>query len=142
MAFQPTDPDFEARVSAYFHKARFIAHLGIELADLGPGWCETRLTVQPEHHQQDEFIHAGVVATLADHTAGAAAGTLVAANQIILTAEYKINLLRPAVGETLHARADVLRPGRSLIVAESSVYSLKENNEKLVSKALVTLSVV
>jgi len=41
----------------------------------------------------------GVVqATAADHTAGGAAGTLVRSNEMVLTAEFKINLLRPALG--------------------------------------------
>ena len=30
-----------------FRDAPFIAHLGLELEALGPGWCEARLDVQP-----------------------------------------------------------------------------------------------
>ncbi|MBP8000122.1 MAG: PaaI family thioesterase [Chloroflexi bacterium] len=136
------NPDYKQTVQAIFRQAPFIQHLGIELTDIGPGWCETTLVVRTEHLQQDGFIHAGVQATLADHTAGAAAGSLIAPGEIVLTAEFKINLLRPAIGEHLRGRADVLRAGKTLTVVESSVYAKTQEGEKLVSKATVTLAVV
>ena len=63
------------------------------------------LEVGGRHLQQDTFIHAGVLATMADHTAGAAAGTLVDIEEIVLTAEFKVSLLRPAVGARATAAA-------------------------------------
>jgi uncharacterized protein (TIGR00369 family) len=116
--------------------------VGYQLKDVGAGWCETTLEIQPKHFQQDTFIHAGVQATMADHTAGAAAGSLVKENEIVLTVEFKINLLRPAIGESLRCVAKVLRAGKTLIVAESEVYAMKERDEKLCAKAMVTLAIV
>ncbi len=98
--------------------------------------------IQPKHMQQDTFIHAGVQATMADHTAGASAGTLIKGSEIVLTVEFKINLLRPAVGESLRCIAKVLRAGKTLIVSESEVYALQNGEEKLCAKAMVTLAVV
>ena len=92
----PKDPNYRGRVQHIFETAAFIQHLGVEMIDCAPGQCETRLKIRPEHMQQDEYVHAGVVATLADHTAGAAAYTLIATEEIILTVEYKVHLLRPA----------------------------------------------
>lgn len=138
----PQNPHYIQVVQGIFQKAPFIHHLGIELVDVGPGWCETALTARPEHFQQDGFFHAGVQATLADHTAGAAAGTLMALGEIVLTAEFKINLLRPAQGERLRGRAEVLRAGKTLTVVESAVYAQSQNQEKLVAKAMVTLALV
>ena len=138
----PQDPDYRQTVQAIFRQAPFIQHLGIELANMGPGWCDTAMIVRPEHRQQDGFIHAGVQATLADHTAGAAAGSLMASGEIVLTMEFKINLLRPAQGERLRGRAEVLRAGKTLTVVESSVYTQNQGQEKLVAKAMVTLAVV
>ena len=102
----------------------------------------TNLIARPEHLQQDGFFHAGVQATLADHTAGAAAATLMAPGEIVLTAEFKINLLRPAQGERLRGRADVLRAGKTLTIVESSVFAQNDHQEKLVAKAMVTLALV
>ena len=112
------------------------------MEDAGPGWCETTLAVRPEHLQQDDLVHAGVLATLADHTAGCASGTVADPGKVVLTVEFKINFLRPAVGQQLRCRAEVLKPGRRLIVAESSVHAVNDGVEKLAAKAMVTLAVV
>ena len=76
--FQSANADFRREVEEIFNKAEFIRLLGIRLKDAGPGWCETTLTLEPKHMQQDGFAHAGLVATMADHTSGAASGSLVA----------------------------------------------------------------
>ncbi|GAB5602508.1 PaaI family thioesterase [Thermus sp. FJN-A] len=117
--------------------APFVNHLGVRLVEAGEGWCLTEMPVGPVHLQQDGFVHAGVQATLADHTAGAAATTLVALGEAVLTVEFKLNLLRPAQGERLRCRAQVLRGGRTLSVVESEVHT-----DRLVAKATVTLAIV
>ncbi len=137
-----SNPQYRQRINEIFNKAAFIADLGIKLKDLGPGWCETTLEVLPRHLQQDKVVHAGVQATMADHTAGASAGTLMREDEIVLTVEFKINLLRPCIGQSLRCRAQVLRPGKSLIVAESEVYAFDGKQEKLTAKATVTLALV
>jgi len=125
-----------------FNRAPFIADLGIQLDSLGHGECTTLLLLQPRHLQQDGYVHAGVQATIADHTAGAAAATLLQVGQIVLTAEFKINLLRAAKGDRLICRAKVLKPGKQLTVVESEIFSVASETEKLVSKATVTIAVV
>ena len=125
-----------------FRDAPFIAHLGLELEALGPGWCEARLDVQPWHLQQTSVVHAGVIATLADHCAGAAATTLLAPGEFVVTAEYKINLLRGARGQRLRCRAEVLKPGQSLSVVEASVFAEREGKRELVAKLNATMAVV
>jgi uncharacterized protein (TIGR00369 family) len=137
---RPRTPDHPGRAREIFRRAAFIDNLGIRLKDLGEGWCESVLTIMPGHLQQDGFVHAGVQATMADHTAGGAAGTLAAEGELVLTVEFKINFLRPARGEHLRCRAVVLRRGRTLHVAESEVYVQRDGNEKLVAKAMVTLA--
>ncbi len=139
---KPRTPDFAGKVREIFHQAAFIDDLGIGLSDLGPGWCESTLEVTPKHGQQDGFVHAGVQATMADHTAGGAAATLAAQGELVLTVEFKINFLRPALGDRLRCRSAVLRQGRTLHVAESEVYAQRDGNEKLVAKAMVTLALV
>ena len=125
-----------------FSAAPFVASLGIQLVSLGPGECETRLEIGASHLQQDGFVHAGVQATMADHTAGGAAATLIGPGEIVLTAEFKINLLRAARGRTLRCRSKVLKPGSRLAVVESEVFCETEEDRKLVSKTTATIAVV
>src|SRR5690606_41278773 len=102
-------PRYRELVEQGFARANFIQDLGIRLTDCGPGWVEAELNILPRHLQQNGFIHAGVQTTLADHAAGAAAATLVADGQTVLTLEIKVNLLRPARSARLLCHAEVLK---------------------------------
>lgn len=138
----PLNPNYQAVIREIFSEAGFISELGIQLRNLGPGWCETEMLVTPRHLQQNGFIHAGVQATMADHTAGAAAATLMAAGQVVLTVEFKINLLRPAIGERLRCRAEVVKPGKRISFVEAAVTALNEAETKLVSTLVATMTFV
>jgi uncharacterized protein (TIGR00369 family) len=134
--------DTQLDVQEIFRAAPFIALLGIELESVARGNCHTRLRLRPEHLQQNGVVHAGVIATIADHTAGGAAGSVLDSDSYPLTAEFNINLLRAASGEYLTCHARVLKPGRTLIVAESEVFAGDAAQPILVAKALVTLAVL
>lgn len=137
---EPTKAEFTHKL---FEAAPFIRELGIEVESVEPGRVTTRLEVKSRHHQQNGVVHAGVLATMADHTAGGAATTMLADGQMCLTVEFKINLLRPAVGPELMCRSEVLRAGRSLVVVESEVFDRSAQGEqRLVAKAMVTLASV
>ncbi len=135
-------PRYRELVEHGFAAANFIQDLGIRLADCGPGWVEAELDILSRHLQQNGFIHAGVQTTLADHAAGAAAATLVADGQTVLTLEFKVNLLRPARSERLLCRAEVLKAGRQATVVEAEVFGYENGERRLYSKASVTMAVV
>lgn len=132
------DPFQEAR--RVFNSSPFATDLGLVLERLGPGECESSLKLLPRHLQQDGIVHAGVQATMADHTGGGAGATLITDGRIVLSIEFKINLLRPAQGELLRCRAKVLKGGRQVTVSESEVYAVSGGQETLVSKATITLA--
>ncbi len=130
-----------SRIRELALNAPFIQQIGMEIIEIGSGWITCEIVIQPEkHHQQNGFIHAGVQATLADHAAGCAAATVADSHITVLTVEFKINLLRPAIGERLTCRADVLKAGRSITVVESNVWAWQAEQSKLVSKATVTIA--
>lgn len=139
---ETNDPNHKSILRVLFNQAPFIADLGLAFKDAGPGWCETELPIQPKHLQQDGYVHAGVQAAMADHTAGAAAGTLVTESDMVLTIEFKINLLRPAKGERLRCRGQVIKSGKNITVVESKVHCLNEKEETFVSNTTVTLAIV
>lgn len=120
----------------------FIRYCGFKADTMGPGFFNSRVEIQEHHRQQDGFIHAGVMATMADHTAGYSAFTTVSDDHQILTIEFKINFLKPAYGNELRCCSRVIRDGRQIIIAESEVSDLRENGSVLVAKAMVTLMAV
>lgn len=120
----------------------FTAYCGLEPVSLEPGKFVTRVTIRDCHLQQDGFVHAGVVATMADHTAGYAAYSLAPPDRRILTVEYKINFLVPASGDYLECRSRVIKPGKTLLVTESEVYAVRGETEALVAKAMLTMAAV
>ncbi len=117
----------------------FPEYCGFEVVHVDYGKFESRLDIQPTHNQQDGFVHAGVIATMADHTAGYAAYTTVSKAFRILTIEFKINYFKPAVGDALICRSSVVHNGKNIKVSESEVFSICEGQEKRVAKAMVTL---
>ena len=127
---------------AVFRAAPFIVDLGIEPTAMGEGRCETVLVVQPRMLQHTGQVHAGVITTLADHTAGAAAQSVLPAGAVAITAELKISLMRPARGERLVCCAVVLKPGRSLVFAEAEVHAIEGGVRSLVAKLSATLAAV
>ncbi len=92
---KPTHSDIAALVQHLF-TAPFVTDLGMTLDEFAPGRCTSLLELAPRHRQQDGYVHAGVMATLADHTAGFAAVSLVGGGETVLTAEFKIHLRRVA----------------------------------------------
>ena len=128
------EPAVLDEIQRIFRAARFISDLGIELESVGDGECVTTLELKDRHLQQDGFVHAGVHATIADHTAGVAAATLLRDHQMVLSVEFKINFLREARGDRLICRAEVLKPGRRFSVVESEVSCVDAGEERLVSK--------
>lgn len=134
----PERADFLARD----YSRGFISHCRMRAELIRDGFFESVVTIGEEHRQQDGFVHAGVMATMADHTAGYAAFTTVPEEFQILTVEFKINFLRPAWGSTLVCRSRVIRRGTRVLVAESEVFDQREGEDVLAAKALVTLAAV
>ncbi len=120
----------------------FIEYCQFEADTARYGYFQSRVKIEEHHRQQDGFIHAGVMATMADHTAGYAAFTTVPQDFQILTIEFKVNFLRPAYGDGLVCRSRIIREGLQIIIAESEVSDQRGEEEVLVAKALVTLMAV
>jgi uncharacterized protein (TIGR00369 family) len=116
-------PETERRIRDSFARQGFMKTLGAELVSVGTGTCEIAVDFSEALTQQHGFFHAGVTATLADNAAGYAAFSTMPENSSVLTTEFKLNLLAPAKGPRLVARAEVIKPGRTLVVVAANVYS-------------------
>lgn len=119
--FDPVDPDWRHRVVGSFEAQAMMSTLGVEIGDMGPGWVELEFDHHEDFTQQHGFKHAGAIATVLDTACGYAGFSLMPPDAAVLTAEYKINLLRPAQSERYRASAWVIKPGRTLTVCSGVV---------------------
>lgn len=133
------DPGYARRVRESFARQGLMKHLGARLARLTAGECEIRVPFRPGLAQQHGYFHAGVSGALADNACGYAAYTLMPADSTVLTVEYKINLLAPADGQELIARARVLRSGKTLKICSADVSVRKRGKRTHCATVLATV---
>lgn len=116
--------------------------MGAELEEVASGRVSIRLPFRVDLTQQHGFLHAGTIAAIADSACGYAALTLMPADAAVLSIEFKVNMLAPAKGESIVARALVIRPGRNIMVCRADVHALENGQEKLVAAMQGTMMVV
>jgi len=129
----PLNSSFAADVQKSFAEQSMMQLIGATLSLVEPGVVEIKLPYRRDLTQQHGYLHAGVVTTIADTACGYAAYTLMPARSEVLSVEFKVNLLRPAKGDSLLARAEVIKAGKTLTVVRADVFALIENNRTLVA---------
>src|SRR5437899_7984027 len=137
------DPEFAVvseRIHANVGRQGFMTHIGAELSELTRGTCTLAVDRRPELLQQHGLFHGGVTAFLVDNATTIAAAT--SRGQPALTAEYKLNLLSPAVGEKLICRARVIKPGRQVSVVAADVFCVNGGVEKHTATALASIAML
>jgi uncharacterized protein (TIGR00369 family) len=135
------DANFDARVRESFARQRLMTSIGAVIDEITPGRVVLRLPFRDDLTQQHGFLHAGTIAALADSACGYAALTLMPADADVLSVEFKVNLLSPAKGDAIVARANVIRAGRTIMVCRADVFSLIGAEEKLVAAMQATMMV-
>ena len=138
-AFTPRNPEFEAVVRESFSRQTMMSTLGASLSLVRPGEVHVSLPRSDAFTQQNGFLHAGALTSVADSACGYAAFTLAPSGTDVLAVEFKISLLAPARAPRFVARARVLRSGRTLTTCLAEVYALDGAAEELVATMLSTL---
>ena len=141
-AFEPQDPNFDARVRASFARQKVMATIGASLTRVSPGEVEIELPFRDDLTQQHGFLHAGIVTSIVDSACGYAAMTLMPMEATVLTIEYKVNFVSPATGRHMIARGQVTKPGRTISVCAGDVFATGKGKEKLVATMLATMMTV
>jgi uncharacterized protein (TIGR00369 family) len=136
------DPGYAQRVRASFARQGAMTLIGALMTDLAPGYCAISVVPRPEILQQHGYVHAGIVATLVDSAGGFAGFTLFPADSSVLTVEFKLNLLAPAIGDRLVAEGFVVKPGRTLVITRGEVHAEKGGKRTLVAMMQQTLMVM
>ncbi len=140
--FEARNPEFEAITRDGFARHGLMAHLGVEMVTVEPGFIELQVDHRSELTQQHGYFHGGVMGAMADTACGYAAFSLTDPGATVLTVEYKMNMTAPGEGERLIARGWVKRPGRTLIVTHGDVFVIKDDIETLCATLLQTIMVL
>jgi uncharacterized protein (TIGR00369 family) len=139
MAWIARNPGFESMVRESFARQTLMATLGVRIERLAPGELDLGLARRDDLCQQNGFLHAGAIASLADSANGYAAYSLAPPGHDVLAVEFKINLLAPARGERFEARGRVLRPGRTLTACLCEVHGFVGGESELVATMMSTI---
>jgi uncharacterized protein (TIGR00369 family) len=112
--------------------------LGSEISFFEVGRVVLEMPISAQLLQQHGFVHGGVLSYAADNALTFAGGS--ALGPAVVTAEFKINYVRPAKGERLIARASVVHAGKSQAVCRCEVFSLSDGRELLCAVAQGTIA--
>jgi uncharacterized protein (TIGR00369 family) len=142
VTFEPIDGRYAERVRESFARQGAMHLLGATLLDVAPGYCAIAIVPRPELAQQHGYLHAGVLSAIVDSAGGYAGFTLFPPDASVLTVEYKLNLLAPAVGERVVAEGFVVKPGRTLAITRGEVHAEQAGRRTLVALMQQTLMVM
>lgn len=137
--FTPPDPNYETRIRESFVEQSAMQTIGATLGSVRPGEVHIDLPYSDHITQQDGFLHAGIVTTIVDSACGYAAFTLMPANSRVLSIEFKVNLMSPAIGEHFVAIGKVIKPGRTITVCSGEVLAYQGEESKLVAIMQATM---
>lgn len=139
---KPLDAAIEKKVRESFAAQTAMTTVGATMTRLSYGQAEIELPAAAHIRQQQEFVHGGVVAMIIDSACGYAAFTTMPADSEVVSVEFKINFLKPALGAKLIARGRVLRPGKTLTVCQGEVYAVTDAGETAVAAMQATMATV
>lgn len=131
--------DFGKRVQESFARQAFMKTLGAKIEPRNQGEVEIRFPFHPSLTQQNGFVHAGAITSILDSACGYAALSVAPEGYDVLSVEFKVNFLAPAVGEEFCARSHVKRAGKTLIVSAADAFAKNNGQEKLVATMLATI---
>lgn len=118
-------------------KTTFATSLGAKVIHFEEGVVELSIEVSPEIKQHHGFIHGAITGFMADSACAWSAASVLGD---VVTAEYKVNFLSPAVGSTMRARGEVIKSSGRQATCRADVYAVRDNGkETLVATALSTV---
>lgn len=136
------DPTPFERIYESFARQQAMAHLGARLTAVRDGEVEIELDYDSRLTQQQGFLHAGVTTAICDSACGYAAYTKMPAGSDVVSVEFKVNLLAPAVGERFRALGRVVRAGARLVVTQGEVLAYQGEQFKPVLLMQATMMAV
>ena len=136
------DPNYEQRVRDSFARQQFMTTLGATLGRVEPGEVLIAVPFSTPLTQQHGFLHAGVVAAVIDSACGYAALTLMEPGVGVMSVEFKVNLLQPAVGNRFVAIGRVVRAGRTITACQGELRAVQDDGEIMVAMLQGTMMAI
>jgi uncharacterized protein (TIGR00369 family) len=112
--------------------------LGAELTGFSEGSAELKIPIKEELKQQHGFLHGGVLSYAADNALTYVGGSVL--GPAVVTSEFKINYMRPVIGEYIIARATVIYAGKNQAVCRCDIYMGSGGKENLCATAQGTIT--
>ncbi len=118
--------------------------LGAKLVHVEEGEVHIALPFSTQLSQQHGYVHAGAITSVVDSACGYAALTKTPPGSEIVTAEFKVNFMRPAIGEHFLAIGRVQSAGKLLTVCSGEVraYSSGGAVQKVIALMQATMVTV
>ena len=134
--------ELQQRIAASFGAQGLMQTLGARLVLVAEGEVHIELPFSAQLSQQHGYVHAGALTSVVDSACGYAALTRAAPGQEVVTAEFKINFLRPALGERFLAVGKVENAGKLLAVCRGEVRAFRtgETAYKVVALMQATIA--
>jgi uncharacterized protein (TIGR00369 family) len=116
----------------------FSVLLGAELTGFSEGSAELKVPIRDDLKQQHGFLHGGVISYAADNALTYAGGSVLGPG--VVTSEFKINYMRPVMGDFIVAQAKVIYAGKSQAVCRCDIYVVNDGKENLCATAQGTIT--
>lgn len=132
-------PAIESRIRESYARQTVMQLIGATLIYVNRGEVWIELPYRSDMSQQHGFVHAGIITTIVDSACGYAAMTMTPFDMSVLTVEFKMNFLSPAIGERFIAKGKVKKAGRTITVCEGDVIAYGDGGEKVIATMLATM---
>jgi uncharacterized protein (TIGR00369 family) len=134
--------EIHKRIADSFNAQGLMATIGARLSLVADGEVQIELPFSADLSQQHGYLHAGATTSIVDTACGYAALTKAPLEFEVVTAEFKINLLRPALGERFLAIGRVQSSGKLLTVCTGEVRAFSGTGDAYKVVALMQATIV
>lgn len=131
--------NIQERISESFKAQGLMATLGAEIVSIADGEVQIKIPFSAKLCQQQGYLHAGAITSIVDSACGYAALTKAPAGYEVVTAEFKINFIRPAIGERFLATGRVVTSGKTLTICTGEVQAYSGSDFKIIALMQATI---
>lgn len=129
-------------IASSFASQGLMATIGTSFDSVKDGEVSISLPFSESLSQQHGFVHAGAITSIVDSACGYVALTKALEDSEVVTAEFKVNLMRSAIGKRLLAIGKVENSGKPLAVCTGEVRAFNEKDKSFKVVALMQATFV